>query len=294
MDRQQATKAARDVGAHMQSGFGRVPYLPPLRDAKRALASGNPTRIMALLNHFLQGDEADNLAKHLARPTKHPILTRVDSAVATGLSSALTAGVRPQAAALGFSSQEDLIEIARDLRFKLADHGVNPEDLRYSGHGYANLLTTSLNGARIAERVIVMTDGDKGRANKKRGTDGDELEDIDEDEYDSEFLDEDSDRDGSQRESEALDVTAQTPLPGMRRKAKLDALAKKNQATDCFVAITSTYTLEAELLEVGNAAILRTAYLSKGLSSSDASSFPTFAITTASCSGRDAVPTPAI
>lgn len=29
-------------------------YLPPLRDAKRAaLASGNPTRIYALLNHFL-------------------------------------------------------------------------------------------------------------------------------------------------------------------------------------------------------------------------------------------------
>lgn len=27
-------------------------YLPPLRDAKRALASGNPTRVLALLNHF--------------------------------------------------------------------------------------------------------------------------------------------------------------------------------------------------------------------------------------------------
>ena len=54
--------------------------------------------------------------------------------------SALTGGVRRQAATLGFASDEGLIDIARDLRFKLADHGVDPEDLRYSGHGYANLL----------------------------------------------------------------------------------------------------------------------------------------------------------
>ncbi len=114
-------------------------YLPPLRDAKRALASGNPTRIMALLNHFLGGGSAADLARDLARQPKHPVLTKVDGAVGKGL-SALTSGVRPQAANLGFASQEALIDIARDLRFKLADHGVDPEDLRYSGHGYANLL----------------------------------------------------------------------------------------------------------------------------------------------------------
>ena len=114
-------------------------YLPPLRDAKRALASGNPTRIMALLNHFLEGGSAADLASDLARRAEHDVLTRVDEAVGKGL-SALTAGVRPQAAALGFAAQEALLDIARDLRFKLADHGVRPEDLRYSGHGYANLL----------------------------------------------------------------------------------------------------------------------------------------------------------
>lgn len=114
-------------------------YLPPLRDAKRALASGNPTRIMALLNHFLGDTSAEELARQLARQAQHAVLTKVDEAVSKGL-TALTAGVRPQAAALGFASQEALIDIARDLRFKLADHGVHPEDLRYSGHGYANLL----------------------------------------------------------------------------------------------------------------------------------------------------------
>jgi putative ATP-dependent endonuclease of the OLD family len=42
-------------------------YLPPLRDAKRALASGNPTRIYALLNHFLDGGDPEVLAKALRR-----------------------------------------------------------------------------------------------------------------------------------------------------------------------------------------------------------------------------------
>lgn len=114
-------------------------YLPPLRDAKRALASGNPTRIMALLNHFLGDISASDLARDLARQTDHAVLSKVDQAVGKSL-TALTAGVRSQAATLGFASKEALVDIARDLRFKLADHGVDPEDLRYSGHGYANLL----------------------------------------------------------------------------------------------------------------------------------------------------------
>lgn len=114
-------------------------YLPPLRDAKRSLASGNPTRIMALLNHFLEGTTSSELAKELARKDTHPVLEKVDGAVEKGL-TALTSGVRKQAASIGFASDEALVDIARDLRFKLADHGVAPEDLRYSGHGYANLL----------------------------------------------------------------------------------------------------------------------------------------------------------
>ena len=114
-------------------------YLPTLRDAKRALASGNPTRIMALLHHFLEGTSAEELAKELGRSHSHDVLSKIDTAVEKGL-AALTGGVRRQKASLGFAADEALIDIARDLRFKLADHGVDPEDLRYSGHGYANLL----------------------------------------------------------------------------------------------------------------------------------------------------------
>jgi putative ATP-dependent endonuclease of OLD family len=130
-------------------------YLPPLRDAKRALASGNPTRIYALLNHFLEGGDPEALAKTLRRGAEAEILGKVSEAVEVGL-SALTAGVRRQAASLGFANDEKLIDIARDLRFKLADHGIEPEDLRYSGHGYANLLYM----ATIAVELEKVNDAD--------------------------------------------------------------------------------------------------------------------------------------
>lgn len=129
-------KGAPEPGCHEMI---RHVYLPPLRDAKRELASGNPTRIHALLHHFLDGRDPKDVAKSLARDPSDTILTNVGNAVNTGLES-LTTGIRQQNAALGFSTDEKLIDIARDLRFKLADHGIMPEDLQYSGHGFANLL----------------------------------------------------------------------------------------------------------------------------------------------------------
>jgi putative ATP-dependent endonuclease of OLD family len=129
-------KAVPESGSHEMI---RHVYLPPLRDAKRALASGNPARIYALLNRFLGNDDPEEIAKSLARTNNHRILTDVNIAVATGL-EILTAGVRRQGAAIGFNTNEKLIDIARDLRFKLADYGIMPEDLQYSGHGFANLL----------------------------------------------------------------------------------------------------------------------------------------------------------
>ncbi len=114
-------------------------YLPALRDAKYRLASGNPTRIYALLRHFLKDADHADLIKALSRATNHEILKTIGGSVDIGL-EALTAGVRQQTASLGFSKDEKLIDIARDLKFSLADQGIEPEDLSYSGHGYANLL----------------------------------------------------------------------------------------------------------------------------------------------------------
>jgi hypothetical protein len=56
---------------------------------------------------------------------------------------ALTSGVRPQQAKLDFAT-ESLLDVARSLRFKLADAGLNPEEIRASGLGYANLLYRAL------------------------------------------------------------------------------------------------------------------------------------------------------
>ena len=124
-------------------------YLPPLRDARRALSSGNPTRIYSLLNHFIGSRDPDEVARSLARTSADQILADVDSAVATGLEE-LTAGVRRQESTLGFNEEEQLIDVARDLRFKLADHGIAPEDLRYSGHGFANLLYIATIAVQLA------------------------------------------------------------------------------------------------------------------------------------------------
>lgn len=129
-------RAAPEMGAHEMI---RHVYLPPLRDAKRALASGNPSRIYALLRHFLGERDPDEVAKALARTSADPLLGQVGEAVTKGL-DILTAGVRQQNAELGFNTEEKLIDIARDLRFKLADQGIKPEELQYSGHGFANLL----------------------------------------------------------------------------------------------------------------------------------------------------------
>lgn len=114
-------------------------YLPPLRDAQRALASGNPTRIAALIRHFLGGEREDVFAKSLERNGSSAVLDSINGAVMDLLRD-LTGGARAQEAALGFSANETLNDIARDLRFKLSDEGIDPEELRHSGLGYANLL----------------------------------------------------------------------------------------------------------------------------------------------------------
>jgi putative ATP-dependent endonuclease of OLD family len=44
--------------------------------------------------------------------------------------------VRRQTVTLGFPQDKKLIDIARDLKFSLADHRISPEDLTYSGHGF--------------------------------------------------------------------------------------------------------------------------------------------------------------
>lgn len=114
-------------------------FLPPLRDARQALGSGSATRITTLLQHFLRDGEEEGFLDHVKRKEKpHRVITEVNTEIDTALGS-LAGGVRPQAASLGFTA-EVLADVARDLRFRLADAGMKPEDIRLSGLGYANLL----------------------------------------------------------------------------------------------------------------------------------------------------------
>ncbi|HXA44427.1 MAG TPA: AAA family ATPase, partial [Candidatus Angelobacter sp.] len=114
-------------------------YLPALRDAHQALGSGNGARVMALFRHFLPKDAEKDFLAEVGRGAKPPtVLTTINTEIATAL-SALTGGVRPQEAKVDFAT-ETLLDVARSLRFKLADAGLTPAEIRASGLGYSNLL----------------------------------------------------------------------------------------------------------------------------------------------------------
>jgi len=114
-------------------------YLPPLRDALKALGSSDGARMIALLRHFIPEGKEDEFIEGVQR--KHDqttVLSQMNSKISTAL-TVLTDGIRHQTAAVGFEDST-LAGVARDLRFKLADAGIDPCDMRSSGLGYANLL----------------------------------------------------------------------------------------------------------------------------------------------------------
>jgi putative ATP-dependent endonuclease of the OLD family len=103
------------------------------------LGSGSATRIAGLLQNFLEtGEDAAFLAHVQRDENPHRVVAAINAEIDVALDD-LTSGARPQRASLGFTS-EVLADVARDLRFRLSDIGLPPEDIRSSGLGYANLL----------------------------------------------------------------------------------------------------------------------------------------------------------
>jgi putative ATP-dependent endonuclease of OLD family len=137
-------------------------YLPPLRDAHQALGTGSGSRVMALLRHFLPKDKEQEFLAGVRRTDDRPeILKTMNIEIGTALGM-LTNGVRPQTAALDFGA-ETLLDVARDLRFRLADSGLLPEDIRASGLGYSNLLymatvVVELTKAKEADLTIFLVE----------------------------------------------------------------------------------------------------------------------------------------
>ena len=117
-------------------------FLPPLRDAEQALGSAAGDRIEFVLRSLADDDDLDTLEDAAQSAESglrtHPLLARLDHNVRAELST-VTTGSIPHTSELSFV-ETDLRRLARSLRMKLAEHGLDPADLSHSGLGYANLL----------------------------------------------------------------------------------------------------------------------------------------------------------
>lgn len=128
-------------------------YLPPLRDAARDLGSSAGPRIQVILDSLLTGPQpvrdAAGIAVDQARllgfvssrfgdVEAHPVIAAATGRIAARLSR-LTRGAYEQSAGLGFSTTS-VQALARALRVRMADAGLEPREIAESGMGYANLL----------------------------------------------------------------------------------------------------------------------------------------------------------
>jgi hypothetical protein len=89
------------------------------------------------------------------------ILGGVHHAVRTPLAD-VTAGASPQDADVAFADP-DLLSIARSLRIRMSDRGLDPRDIADSGLGYANLLVIAtvlaeLRAARDQDLTIFLVE----------------------------------------------------------------------------------------------------------------------------------------
>lgn len=117
-------------------------YLAPLRDAQRELDSANGVRLAFIIEQLTKPEDraaflidANKAVRDLAN---HPVLKATNDGI-QGHVSALTDPVRGQQVKVDMQDYE-LRRLARSLRLKMAEHGIDPADLAESGLGYANLL----------------------------------------------------------------------------------------------------------------------------------------------------------
>jgi putative ATP-dependent endonuclease of OLD family len=140
-------------------------YLAPLRDAKRELDSATGNR-MALIIKYLtsDADRTDFLQQaidDLRKLEQHEVITGTQKRLQEHISD-LTDPVRGQVIGLSFRDVR-LQRLARGLRLKMAEHGVDLADIEDSGLGYANLLYMAsvileLRNAQDAELTLFLVE----------------------------------------------------------------------------------------------------------------------------------------
>ncbi|MFE9240497.1 putative ATP-dependent endonuclease of OLD family [Streptomyces griseus] len=117
-------------------------YLAPLRDAQRELDSSDGSRLLRIIQYLTTGEEQEKFRStandSLKELTNHDVLTTTTDAIQTHLGK-LTDSVRGQSVQVTFAEYQ-LHRLARSLRVKMAESGIEPASLAESGLGYANLL----------------------------------------------------------------------------------------------------------------------------------------------------------
>ncbi|WP_258562836.1 ATP-dependent nuclease [Corynebacterium sanguinis] len=156
--------ASPDPESEVRSKINHV-YLEPLRDAKRELDSGNGRRLGAVLRYLLNEEDKEAFLEEARAATDGLSGSRAVQGVSEKIQehlSSLTDAVRGQQVALGFE-QPSLEHLARGLRLKMAEHGIDVTDLASSGLGYANLLFMStvlleLQEANLSELTLLLVE----------------------------------------------------------------------------------------------------------------------------------------
>jgi putative ATP-dependent endonuclease of OLD family len=141
-------------------------YLPPMRNAQQELASSSGNRLRLILAAELGGEKAikafeKEQARHFRDLEQHDKIKAVRGRINDPL-NLLTAGAHPQHMGLSFADPT-LVSIARALRTRMSDEGLDVEDIARSGLGYANLLyiatvLAELEAARGADLTLFLVE----------------------------------------------------------------------------------------------------------------------------------------
>jgi putative ATP-dependent endonuclease of the OLD family len=151
-------------------------YLPALRDAIRDLGSSTATGVQLIIESLIA--EADrepppdgqlstreqllaHAHEHFEQIQNHSLLDAAAKRIAEPLAR-LTRGAYEQNTGLGFEAAT-IQSLARSLRVRMADAGLDPRDIAESGMGYANLLyiahvLTQLKAAAEADLTLLLVE----------------------------------------------------------------------------------------------------------------------------------------
>ena len=133
--------AAPDAEPEKRDQINHV-YLTPLRDAQRELDSASGSRLAHIMKYLVGPDHQEEFVakarEDLAKLSGHKAVTKTSDRIQDHVSG-LTDAVRTQKVGMAFDPP-DLDRLARSLRLKMSDYGVDLADLAASGLGYANLL----------------------------------------------------------------------------------------------------------------------------------------------------------